>query len=65
MIDIVRFVIVVIIILAAHYFLWGKIYNGWFRNISRGLKIALFTACLLVEALLTVLSGIYVLNIRL
>ena len=60
--DLLKFLGVVAIILALHFLLWCKIYRDWYGHL-KGLKEGLlFTACILGEAMITILFGIYVLN---
>jgi hypothetical protein len=60
--DLLKFIGVIVIILALHYLLWGQIYRGWLGHLKGFKKGLLFIACILGEALITILFGIYVLN---
>jgi|LSQX01.2.fsa_nt_gb hypothetical protein len=60
--DLLKFIGVVAIILALHFFLWGKIYRDWYGHLKGLKKVLLFIACILGEGLITILFGIYVLN---
>jgi len=60
--DLLKFFGVVVIILALHYLLWGQIYRGWLGHLKGFKKGLLFIVCILGEALITILLGIYVLK---
>ncbi len=60
--DLLKFIGVIAVILALHYFLWGKIYRGRLGHLKGIKKGLLFVTCILGEALITILFGIYVLN---
>lgn len=58
----VLYTLVVAIILALHFLLWGKIYRDWYGHLKGFKKGLLFITCILEEAVITVLFGIYVLS---
>lgn len=62
--DLLKFVGVVVIILALHFLLWGKIFRDWCGHLKGFKQALLFAACFFCEALITILLGIYVLNIN-
>jgi len=62
--DIVKFILVVALILALHYLLWGQIYKGWLGHLKGLKKGLLFLAFLIAEALVTLLLGIYILKLN-
>lgn len=61
--DLLKFMGVVAIIIAFHYLLWGQIYRGWYGHLTGISKGLLFIACILGEALITILFGIYILRL--
>jgi hypothetical protein len=61
--DLLKFLVVVAVILALHFLLWGKIYRVWYGGLKGSKKVFLFLACLLAEALMTIFLGIAVLNL--
>jgi pilus assembly protein TadC len=60
--DLLKFIGVVAIILTLHFLLWGQIYRGWLGHLKGFKKGLLFVACIVAEALITILLGVYILN---
>lgn len=61
--GIVKFLVAIVIILGLHFALWQKLYKDWMGELKGGAKVLLFATCLLIEATITVLIGIYFVNI--
>lgn len=61
--ELLIFVIGVALILALHFLLWQKVYKDWLGYLKGIRKALLFIGCLLGELLITVLFGIYALNL--
>lgn len=62
MLEIVKSIIAIVFIIGLHYTLWKKIYKDLMGNLKGLAKTILFITCILIEATVTILIGIFFMN---
>ena len=60
--GLVKFILVVLAILAVHYFLWKKVCKDWLGHLTGIKRIMLIIVNLIIEGVVILLVGLYIFN---